>query len=225
MTTTTPTTALITGVNKGLGRETARLVNNAGIIGGAGTLETGPADFLACFGVNLLGPVRVTRAALPLLARSEHPRIVMVSSGLGSMTVTNDPDRLESTLVTMVYPASKAALNMVTTQYAKARPGFRINAVDPATRPPTSTGTGVTAASTRGPPSSWPWPRSRPTAPPAASSTMPAPCPGDRPLGTAVALVRSVRGEHGAPPVATMPVALAPAARSPRPVTPAGHAL
>lgn len=108
------------------------LVNNAGIVGQRiPPLETGPEHFLACFGVNLLGTVRVTRAMLPLLSRSEHPRIVMVSSGMGSMTVTSDPERLESGIISLVYPSSKAALNMVTTQYAKALPHFRINAVDP----------------------------------------------------------------------------------------------
>ena len=108
------------------------LVNNAGIIGShAGALETGPADFLACFGVNLLGPVRVTRAFLPLLRAAEVPRIVMVSSGMGSLAVTTDPERLESGIVALVYPSSKAALNMVTTQYAKALPGWKVNAVDP----------------------------------------------------------------------------------------------
>jgi NAD(P)-dependent dehydrogenase (short-subunit alcohol dehydrogenase family) len=108
------------------------LVNNAGIIGSAtAPLETGPSDFLACFGVNLLGPVRVTRAFLPLLSQAELPRIVMVSSGMGSLAVTTDPERLESGLVSLVYPSSKAALNMVTTQYAKALPVWKVNAVDP----------------------------------------------------------------------------------------------
>lgn len=108
------------------------LVNNAGIIGArVPALETRPQDFLACFGVNLLGPVRVTRAFLPLLEQSDHPRVVMVSSGMGSLAVTTDPNRLESSVVALVYPASKAALNMVTTQYAKALPTMRVNAVDP----------------------------------------------------------------------------------------------
>jgi NAD(P)-dependent dehydrogenase (short-subunit alcohol dehydrogenase family) len=109
------------------------LVNNAGIIGAARTppLETGPEHFLACFGVNLLGPVRVTRAMVPLMSHAENPRIVMVSSGLGSMAVTSDPERLESRILSLVYPSSKAALNMVTTQYAKVLTGFRVNAVDP----------------------------------------------------------------------------------------------
>jgi NAD(P)-dependent dehydrogenase (short-subunit alcohol dehydrogenase family) len=55
----------------------------------------------------------------------------MVSSGMGSIGVTTDPDRLESGIVSLVYPSSKAALNMVTTQYAKALPGWKINAADP----------------------------------------------------------------------------------------------
>jgi len=108
------------------------LVNNAGIAGSyADAVDTGPADFLGVFGVNLLGPVRVTKAFLPLLRRSAQPRVVMVSSGLGSLGITTDPERFESQLKGLVYPASKAALNMVTSQYAKSLPGFQVNAVDP----------------------------------------------------------------------------------------------
>ena len=108
------------------------LVNNAGI---AGTFpapqDTLPADFLPVFGVNLLGPVRMTHAFLPLLRRSPTPRLVMVSSGVGSFGVTTDPGRLESTLHGLVYPSSKAALNMVTSMYAKSLTGIRVTAVDP----------------------------------------------------------------------------------------------
>lgn len=108
------------------------LVNNAGIIGHTGpALETGPADFLACYGANLLGPVRVTRAFLPQLSRSARPVIVNVSSGMGSMTVVSDPARPEHGVIALVYTSSKAALNMVTVQYAKALPAFRVNTVDP----------------------------------------------------------------------------------------------
>ena len=108
------------------------LVNNAGI---AGTFpapqDTLPADFLPVFGVNLLGPVRMTHAFLPLLRRSPTPRLVMVSSGVGSFGVTTDPGRLESTLHGLVYPSSKAALNMVTSMYAKSLTDIRVTAVDP----------------------------------------------------------------------------------------------
>ena len=108
------------------------LVNNAGISGTrALPADTKPADFLSVFGVNLLGPVRVTNTFLPLLQESERPRLVMVSSGMGSFGITLDRARLESTLWGIVYPSSKAALNMVTTMYAKSLPDVRVTAVDP----------------------------------------------------------------------------------------------
>jgi NAD(P)-dependent dehydrogenase (short-subunit alcohol dehydrogenase family) len=108
------------------------LVNNAGISGTrALPADTTPADFLPVFGVNLLGPVRVTNTFLPLLQQSERPRLVMVSSGMGSFAITQDRTRLESTLWGIVYPSSKAALNMVTTMYAKSLPDVRVTAVDP----------------------------------------------------------------------------------------------
>ena len=72
--------------------------------------------------MNLLGPVRVTNTFLPLLQQSEWPRLVMVSSGMGSFAITQDRARRESTIWGIVYPSSKAALNMVTTMYAKSLP-------------------------------------------------------------------------------------------------------
>lgn len=108
------------------------LINNAGIIGGTSSVEkTTAADFLACYGVNVLGPVRMTQAFLPLLRASSYPRVVMVSSGMGSITITSDPDRVESTIQSLVYTSSKTALNMITSQYAKALPGILVNAADP----------------------------------------------------------------------------------------------
>jgi len=55
----------------------------------------------------------------------------MVSSGLGSFAVTADPDRIEAKLRGLIYQSSKAALNMVTVQYARAISDVRFNAVDP----------------------------------------------------------------------------------------------
>jgi NAD(P)-dependent dehydrogenase (short-subunit alcohol dehydrogenase family) len=108
------------------------LVNNAGIAGPRkAPAETVPADFLGVFGVNLLGPVRMTHTFLPLLRESAAPRLVLVSSGMGSFGITNDPDRLESTLHGLVYPSSKAALNMVATMYAKSLPDVQVTVVDP----------------------------------------------------------------------------------------------
>jgi NAD(P)-dependent dehydrogenase (short-subunit alcohol dehydrogenase family) len=108
------------------------LVNNAGILGRhakAGDL-TGD-DALFVFDTNVASIVRVTHAFLPLLRRSEAPAVVNVSSGMGSQALTHDPDRVESTIAAPLYTASKAAVTMLTMQYAKALPEVRFNAADP----------------------------------------------------------------------------------------------
>jgi NAD(P)-dependent dehydrogenase (short-subunit alcohol dehydrogenase family) len=108
------------------------LINNAGISGGRVPVpEVAPDDVARVFETNVYGLVRVTRAFLPALERSDNPVIVNVSSGMGSFAVTTDPERVESTIVSLPYPASKSAVTMLTTQYAKAFPEIRVNAVDP----------------------------------------------------------------------------------------------
>ena len=108
------------------------LINNAGISGGViPAREVTAAHVQAVYDVNVLGPVRMLHAFLPLLERSESPVVVNVSSGLGSLTYSADPESAYSELVVPAYFSSKAALNMLTTQYAKAFPGIRINSVDP----------------------------------------------------------------------------------------------
>ncbi|RZT84294.1 NAD(P)-dependent dehydrogenase (short-subunit alcohol dehydrogenase family) [Pseudonocardia sediminis] len=118
-----------------IGEEFGRLdvlVNNAGISGAhTSTAETGPDDVRDVYETNVFGPVRVTKAMIPLLERSDAPRIVMVSSGLGSQVVTADPERIENSVPGLAYQSSKAALNMLMSQYARALPGFRVNAADP----------------------------------------------------------------------------------------------
>ena len=108
------------------------LVNNAGIIGprvAAGDLTGG--DARQVFDTNVLSVVRVTHALLPLLGKSGSPVVINVSSGMGSFALTHDPGRVESTIAAPLYTASKAAVTMLTTQYAKALPGIRFNAADP----------------------------------------------------------------------------------------------
>lgn len=50
---------------------------------------------------------------------------------MGSFAITQDPDRIESKHIAPLYTASKAAVTMLTTQYARALPGIRVNAADP----------------------------------------------------------------------------------------------
>ena len=108
------------------------LVNNAGILGSTGPLsETTADDLKHVYETNVFGVVRVSQAFLPLLAESPAPVVVNVSSGMGSLGRTTDPERVESTIVGLPYTSSKSALNMLTSQYAKAYPQMRINVVDP----------------------------------------------------------------------------------------------
>jgi len=113
------------------------LINNAGVSGGRSKPEEVTADQLReTFETNVFGVVRVTQAFLPLLRKARAPAIVNVSSGLGSFGMVTNPDTLESKVNSLAYCASKAALTMLTVQYAKGLPGIRVNAVDPG---PTST--------------------------------------------------------------------------------------
>lgn len=108
------------------------LINNAGVHGStADPADLAGEDALAVFQTNVVGVVRTTNAFLPLLRRSDDPVIVNVSSGMGSLALTHDPDRPESKVVVPLYTASKAALTMLTTQYAKGLAGIRVNAADP----------------------------------------------------------------------------------------------
>ncbi|MER5512419.1 SDR family NAD(P)-dependent oxidoreductase [Streptomyces sp. NPDC002766] len=108
------------------------LINNAGVHGPHGDPgELTGADALSVFDVNVFGVIRTTTAFLPLLRRSSDPVVVNVSSGMGSLALTHDPSRIESSVIAPLYTASKAALTMLTTQYAKAFKDIRVNAADP----------------------------------------------------------------------------------------------
>ena len=108
------------------------LVNNAGIAGGRSKPDEVTADEMRrVFETNVFGIVRVTQAFLPLLRKSETPVIVNVSSGLGSFAMVTNPETMESKVNSLPYSSSKAAVTMITVQYAKALPDMRVNAVDP----------------------------------------------------------------------------------------------
>jgi NAD(P)-dependent dehydrogenase (short-subunit alcohol dehydrogenase family) len=102
------------------------LVNNAAIIadGDHAILEISEDLFRNTLQTNTLGPLRVTRAFLPLLQKSKAPRIINVSSGGGQLTGGADG-------WAPAYCISKTALNGVTVQLAAALPGFAVNSVCP----------------------------------------------------------------------------------------------
>ncbi|QKW22431.1 SDR family oxidoreductase [Kitasatospora sp. NA04385] len=114
------------------------LVNNAGVSGemGPGWLQDPTVLDLevvrAVVDTNVLGVVRVTNAMLPLLRRSASPRIVNVSSSVGSLARQADPDT-EVGPVMAAYAPSKSFLNALTLQYARqlAGTGILVNAACP----------------------------------------------------------------------------------------------
>lgn len=108
------------------------LINNAGIAGDTTAVAdlTG-SEATRVFDTNVVGIVRVTSAFLPLLRAGRMPAVVNVSSGAGSFAITSDASRVESQLIAPLYTASKAAVTMLTIQYAKAIPEVRFNAADP----------------------------------------------------------------------------------------------
>lgn len=111
------------------------LVNNAGIFDFAdGPPEKADlASVRAVLETNFVGTLAVTQAMLPLLYKSDNPRIVNLSSSLGSLAVNGDPSSPYYAARFIGYNASKAALNMLTVQMAEALKGsgVKVNSVSP----------------------------------------------------------------------------------------------
>ncbi|GAA5130845.1 SDR family oxidoreductase [Alloalcanivorax gelatiniphagus] len=107
------------------------LVNNAGITGG---MPQEPSrvtaeQVLGVVDVNVLGVIRVTNAMLPMLRRSAAPRIVNVSSTVGSLGLQTAQDEPVGP-ISGAYSPTKTYLNALTVQYAKelAGTGVLVNA-------------------------------------------------------------------------------------------------
>ncbi|WP_112141249.1 SDR family oxidoreductase [Glycomyces dulcitolivorans] len=111
------------------------LVNNAGIAladGGWNTSELTVATARKVFETNVIGVIAVTNAFLPTLRKSAAPRVVNVSSEVGSLTfMTGDHEFAK--MQGGAYGASKSALNMLTVSYSKEfKDGpLKINAMTP----------------------------------------------------------------------------------------------
>jgi NAD(P)-dependent dehydrogenase (short-subunit alcohol dehydrogenase family) len=111
------------------------LVNNAGIIIDPTTppSKIRMEDAKATYEVNLFGPIRVTQAFILLLMAAEEARIIMMSSGVGSLTLITDPTSIYSSVNLLAYTSSKVALNAVTVSFAKELEplGIKVNTVEP----------------------------------------------------------------------------------------------
>ncbi|HKF32004.1 MAG TPA: SDR family oxidoreductase [Jatrophihabitantaceae bacterium] len=101
------------------------LVNNAGIGAQGGVEANDDAEWHRVLDVNVLGIVRVTRAALPALRESQHAAIVNTCSVAATVGLPNRA----------LYSASKGAVLSLTLAMAAdlLSEGIRVNAVNPGT--------------------------------------------------------------------------------------------
>lgn len=121
------------------------LINNAGVLGAsfdsngnfipqtATGIGSSIEVFKSVYETNVFGVVRVTQAFIDLLKKSDEPRIVMVSSSQGSLTLASDLNDIYYDVKAAVYQSSKSALNMyaVNLAYELKDTAFKVNAVDP----------------------------------------------------------------------------------------------
>ncbi|WDF47522.1 SDR family NAD(P)-dependent oxidoreductase [Chryseobacterium sp. KACC 21268] len=111
------------------------LINNAGILGTQPQTATGTSveNIKEVFETNFFGVIYVTQAFLELLKRSESPRISNITSGLGSLTLHNDPNWKYYQVKSAAYGPSKTALNAYTIVLAHELKdsNFKVNVIDP----------------------------------------------------------------------------------------------
>ncbi|MGG7666914.1 SDR family oxidoreductase [Dyadobacter sp. BHUBP1] len=130
----------ISAARNEIGKRTAALdvlINNAGINGGAHpyTVASATADqYMAAFSTNVVGTASVTNAFMDLLLNASEPRIVNVSTSVGSLALQSDPNWPAYNFAKyVVYASSKAALNMYTVHlaYELRDTKVKVNAVCP----------------------------------------------------------------------------------------------
>jgi NAD(P)-dependent dehydrogenase (short-subunit alcohol dehydrogenase family) len=104
------------------------LVNNAGINPqprDAGVASVPVENVAHALDVNAVGSLRMLQAAIPLLRKSAHARVVNVSSGAGSLAHNSAAASLPA------YCMSKAALNMLTRRAAHELADITIVSISP----------------------------------------------------------------------------------------------
>ena len=111
------------------------LINNAGIPGvyPQNASDTSQENIRTVFDTNFFGVIQTTQAFLPLLQKSPAPRIVNVSSDLGSLGNHSNPEWRHFDVKVTAYCSSKTALNAYTVMlaYELRDTPFKVNSVNP----------------------------------------------------------------------------------------------
>ncbi|RAO42203.1 SDR family NAD(P)-dependent oxidoreductase [Micromonospora saelicesensis] len=123
------------------------LVNNAGIGAPARPLDSvDPTTILDAVDVNVVGPLRMAQALLPMLLAAPTPLIINVSSRLGSLTAQAAGDFADRR-TSYAYRVSKSAQNMLTIALAQELAGrVRCWAVHPGSLTTAMGGAGAATA-------------------------------------------------------------------------------
>lgn len=107
------------------------LVNNAGIL----SLANPPSQekYREVLNTNVAGALSTTEAFLDLLRKSPKPRLVFVSSSVGSITQAADPSSKYYSDNGFEYRSSKAAMNMLLVLYHNRlqKEGIKVLGADP----------------------------------------------------------------------------------------------
>lgn len=109
------------------------LINNAGIPGIESYLEkTSSTEFLALFNVHCVGALRVSQACLPFLEKAEAPRILNITSRLGSLGKMSSKEFPQGEF-SYSYRVANAAQNMLTLCMAQEleKKKITVNAIHP----------------------------------------------------------------------------------------------
>ncbi|KAH8683387.1 hypothetical protein BGZ60DRAFT_368927 [Tricladium varicosporioides] len=110
------------------------LINNAGVLLDVHKEMKMREMFEVTFNTNVTGTAVLTKSLLPLLrASTQRPRIIFVSSRMGSLSESLNKDTAWYAADYQAYDASKAAVNILTANYARilADKEARVNAVCP----------------------------------------------------------------------------------------------
>ncbi|KAK5636091.1 hypothetical protein RRF57_011803 [Xylaria bambusicola] len=108
------------------------LINNAGIF-----MRGEPRQVARnIFATNVVGYISVTEAFLPLMCEAPAPRLIFLSSSLGSLSNASDPSSAYYSPLGAEYRAATAARNMLMNQYwvrlQQSYPGkFKVHGADP----------------------------------------------------------------------------------------------
>ena len=109
------------------------LINNAGTasrdLGSGRDLDNWREIFNSCYNVNVTGAAVLTETMLPLLQKSKLPKIIFISSELGSIANMLRPEA--KLLPIPFYSASKTAVNYLAAYYTKKCPNFKVNSCCP----------------------------------------------------------------------------------------------